>query len=110
MRLCILALTAVAGLAAATAAFASGVHGSALSPAGPGWASNDTYRRGDIDARAQQSYAERLAALRQKVLRISAEDGGELSLADFAALQRELKAINAEYAENSPAPSWAMRR
>jgi hypothetical protein len=53
---------------------------------------------------AQLRYQERLAMLRKKLLKVTAEDGGQLSEAHKAALQQELDSINRELAANTATP------
>jgi hypothetical protein len=50
---------------------------------------------------AREVYARDLIRLKQKMQRLAAEDGGQLSPAHQAALQQELDAINRAYAGNS---------
>ena len=51
----------------------------------------------------RQRYLLEVAMLRKKMQRWTSEDGGKLSEAHQAALQRELDAINKAYAANAPA-------
>ncbi len=110
MRLPILTLALAGCLASAGVAFAAGA-GAPTAPASPVAPMRDPYRSGSIERpAAQDHYAEQLAMLRKKVLRTSAEDGGNLSQAHYAALQQELHAINDAYASNAPPRPGTFRR
>ena len=111
MRLPILTLALTACLASAGAALAGGVNAPTAGGASPAVQMRDTYRPGGTERpAAQDHYAERLAMLRKKVLRTSAEDGGNLSPEHYAALKQELDAINDAYASNAPPRPGTFRR
>jgi hypothetical protein len=116
MRLAMVALAVaggLTGLGAPSVAGAQGMMGGGVMGQGtmaqPNTRLNDPFAHVEYQT-AQQRYAEQLAALRKKLLRLKLADGGELSPAHQAALQQELDAINKTYAANSPPPRGGARR
>ena len=110
MRLSILALVVAGGLALAGSNAAAGAPAS-MAPAIQTVQGNDPFGPGRIEyPTAHQRYTGQLSILRRKLVRITADDGGQLSEAHKAALQQELDAINREYAANSPPPHGTLRR
>jgi hypothetical protein len=65
-------------------------------------APDDPFALGNAES-PRQRYLLEIAMLRKKLQRWTTEDGGKLSEAHQAALQRELDAINKAYAANAPA-------
>ena len=112
MRLSILALMLAVGLAPAGAAAAQamtmGMGQSSMGAHGPGLNPYEPYALDHVET-PQERYARELGRLRRKMLRITAEDGGQLSEAHKAALQAELDAINRTYAANSASAAKARR-
>jgi hypothetical protein len=104
MRLSLLALAVAGGLLCAGAAAAQGVIGMGQSQMGPNGAltpqSGDPFASSHAETPRERQVAA-LSRLRTKMLRMAAEDGGQLSEAHKAALQRELDAINKTYAASA---------
>lgn len=113
MRLSILAFVVAIGVAwlgAASSASAQGMMGPGMMNAQPLQA-NDPFGPGRIEyPTAQERYVEQLAKLRKKLLRATAEDGGQLSEAHRAAIQRELDSLNKAYAADLAPLGGATRR
>ncbi|HEV2532596.1 hypothetical protein [Phenylobacterium sp.] len=102
MRPCILILAIAGSLAWSGAAGAQGMTmgmGSTVQHTQP----DDPFASGHIET-PRERYAQELSRLRSKMLRMTAQDGGQLSEAHRAALQRELDAINTAYAANARPP------
>ena len=103
MRARVTALAVAFGLGSAGAAAAQtmGMGQSAMAAhaqTGP----DDPFALGQAES-PKARYALELSMLRKKMLRMTQEDGGQLSAPHQAALQRELDAINKAYAANAPA-------
>lgn len=108
MRLATFSLILAAGFASAGGASAqmgAGTMGS-MGQMGQGQmmssqpSASATFGAGDDGARfptAQQRYAARIQALRQKMAKLTREDGGQLSDEHKAGLQRELDGLNKSF-------------
>jgi hypothetical protein len=100
MRRSILALAAAGGLAAAGPAGAQ--MGMGMAPMPPRVQQDDPFGPGRMEfPTARERYVEQLQRLRRKMLKITAQDGGQLTEAHRAALQQELDGINRAYAANA---------
>jgi hypothetical protein len=102
MRLSILAL--VAAGASLTASAAAAQMSMPMLSTQPRQATYGGDTVGMAPVSAQLRYQERLAMLRRRLVKATAEDGGQLSEAHKAALQQELDSINREYSANTEKP------
>lgn len=97
MRFPMLTLTLAIGLAAAGSACAQMMGPTMMTPMPP---ANATYG-GGIDTPAypsrQELYASKIAALKAKMQRLTASDGGQLTPEHRAGLQQELDALNRRF-------------
>jgi hypothetical protein len=104
MRCSILALVVAGGLAAAGPAGAQmmGMGGSMGMGTNMRAQPDDPFGPGRLEyPSAQERYVDQLQRLRRKMLKITAQDGGQLTEAHRAAIQLELDAINRSYAANA---------